>query len=57
MNEQEKRILIKIGRVCRNDWSGTAFDGRDIRDWCNQLAEGRKLDELEYDMDDWIENP
>lgn len=46
MDEKERNLLQRIGSLIRGDWSGSVFDGRDVRDWINLVCEG-KLDEAE----------
>lgn len=39
----EERVprLSLVGELIRNDWSGTEFDGRDVRDWIDLILDGK----------------
>lgn len=35
--------LQLIGTLIRGDWSGSAFDGRDIRNWIDATLDGKNI--------------
>lgn len=55
MNEVEAKLLRRIGHLIRNDWSGYAFDGRNVLDWIEQVIEG-KFDELDKELKEYEED-
>ena len=40
VTKREKWLLLRIGTLIRGDWSGDAFDGRDVQDWIEQVIAG-----------------
>ena len=46
--------LRLIASLIRGDWSGYAFDGRDVRDWIDSTIEGKDIRKsLQEIMDDY----
>lgn len=43
--------LREIARLIGGNWSGSPFDGRDIRDWIKATIEGRDIREDLKDLD------
>jgi len=37
--------LRLIGLLCRMDWSGHIFDGKDVKAWINRTIEGKDIRE------------
>lgn len=40
MTEIERRLILRIGRLIRGDWSGNNFDGRDVQELLHLVIEG-----------------
>lgn len=55
MNEDEAKLLLKIGMLIRGDWTGTYFDGRDVLGWICRVVEG-KTEGLEDELKRYEEN-
>lgn len=56
MTDREKELLLRIGTLIRGDWSGTYFDGREVRDWIQRVVEGKDLDDLDETLKAYEEN-
>lgn len=47
-DERVPRLSL-VGELIRGDWSGTEFDGRDVRDWIGLILDG-KYDEFDEEV-------
>lgn len=44
LSDLQIQRLKEIGEIVRGDWSGSVFDGRDVKRWIDSVLSGNALD-------------